>query len=200
MKRTMTHILTWMAMAALLFGCSTTGTGNQTAVAAPEASAPSAQEAQVDTQAQAQAVARIQEMIADGQAYTNDQIMPYYDLLDTVDTEFIIGTWKGGKFDGGKMPDPINWYGKRFNSANYAEPLLARKPDGTVYSFDKWGMAMVREVKFRGKVSATLIYDKKPIMDYFRKIDDDTIIGLGETKGNLTFFFYLEREKTVAQK
>lgn len=157
-------------------------------------------DASVQAEATAQAAARVLQMIETGQAYTTEEILPLYDQLEPVDIDFMIGTWKGGKFDAGKSPDPINWYGKRFNSANNAEPLLARKPDGTIYSFDKWGMAQLREVKFRGKVSASLIYDNKPIMDYFRKIDDDTLLGLGEMKGNLTFFFYLTREKAVAGK
>ncbi|MBU1193245.1 MAG: DUF4334 domain-containing protein [Proteobacteria bacterium] len=147
-----------------------------------------------DNAQKAKAVAQIKEMIESKQAYTNEQILPLYDLLDTVDTEFMLGTWKGGKFDGGKMPDPINWYGKRFNSADDAEPLLARKPDGTIYSFDKWGMARIREVKFRGKVTGSLIYNEKPIMDYFRKLDENTMIGLGEAKGKLLFFFHLSRQ------
>ncbi|MDA8140127.1 MAG: DUF4334 domain-containing protein [Desulfobacteraceae bacterium] len=150
--------------------------------------------------AKVQASARLLAMIQSGQAYTTAEIMPLYDQLDPVNIDFMLGTWKGGKFDAGQSPDPINWYGKRFNSANNAEPLLARKPDGTIYSFDKWGMAQLREVKFRDKVSASLIYDNKPIMDYFRKIDDNTLLGLGEMKGNITFFFYLIREKTVAKQ
>ncbi len=149
---------------------------------------------QAAPQAKAQAIAHIRAMIASGKAYTNDDILPYYDQLDPVSIDFMIGTWKGGKFDGGK-PDAINWYGKRFNSANDAEPLLARNAEGRVYSFDKWGMARLRDVAFRGKVSATLIYNEKPLMDYFRKIDENTLIGLGEAKGNLLFFFHLSREK-----
>lgn len=191
MKRPLTLLLTWMGLLTLSFlGCGTIGTTDPQAVPTLE-----------DSKAKSQAVARLREMMADGQAYTTEQIMPLYDQLDTVELDTMIGTWKGGKFDGGKSPDPINWYGKRFNSENYVEPLLARKPDGTIYSFDKWGMAQMREVKFRGKISAALIYDIKPIMDHFRKLDDNTLIGLGETKGHLTFFFYLTRdaEKSKAQ-
>lgn len=176
----------WIAMA----GCQFMGSDKAMQTA----------DASVQPDTMPQAAAQLLQMIKTGQAYTTEEIMPLYDQLEPVDIDFMIGTWKGGKFDAGKSPDPINWYGKRFNSANDAEPLLARKPDGSIYSFDKWGMAQLREVKFRGKVSASLIYDNKPIMDYFRKIDDNTLIGLGEMKGNLTFFFYLTREKATAGK
>lgn len=142
----------------------------------------------------AEAPANILEMIKTGEAYSTEQILPLYDQFEGVDIDFMLGTWKGGKFDGGKSPDPINWYGKRFTSSENVDPLLARKPDGSIYSFDKWGMARLREVKFRDKVSATLIYNERPIMDYFRKIDDNTIIGYGEGKGLPPFFFYLIRE------
>ncbi len=145
--------------------------------------------------AKADAVKKIKAMIADKKAYTTEEIMPLYEQLDPIDIDFMLGQWKGGKFDAGKMPDPINWYGKRFNSRNNAEPLLARKPDGEIYSFSKWGMAQLRMVEYKGKVSATLIYDLKPIMDYFRKVDENTLIGLGDFKGNLTFFFHLTREE-----
>lgn len=140
------------------------------------------------------AATRLKEMARSGKAYATEDLMPLYDQLESVDTASMIGTWKGGKFDGCK-PDPINWYGKRFNSIEDAEPLLARRPDGSVYSFDKWGMARLREISFRGKVSASLIYNNRPIVDYFRRLDADTVIGFGEPKGAAPFFFHLVREK-----
>ncbi len=182
-------VIVLVALVVAFTGCAEKG---MKADAPQAADAAAAKETEA---AKAAAIEKIKEMMASGEAYTNEQILPLYDLLDPVDIDFMIGTWKGGKFDGGKMPDPINWYGKRFNAVNDAEPLLARKPDGTIYSFDKWGMAQLREIKFRGKVSGSLIYDSKPIMDYFRKIDDNTLIGFGEMKGKPTFFFYLERVK-----
>lgn len=197
MKRLMSQMVTWIGVLTLMIGCSTTGAQPPAQSAAAQAEV---EKAKAADEAQAQAVAKLREMMADGKAYTNEQILPLYDQLDPVDIDFMIGTWKGGKFDGGKLPDPINWYGKRFQSANAVDPLLARKPDGTVYSFDKWGMAMLREVKYRDKVSATLIYNIKPIMDYFRKIDDNTLLGFGEMSGRPTFFFYLTRDEALALK
>lgn len=134
-------------------------------------------------------------MIATGEAYSPDMLMALYDQLEGASADFMIGTWKGGKFDGGKEPDPIKWYGKRFVSRTHVEPLLCRKEDGTVYSYDNLGVAQLREVVFNGKVCASLIYDKQPIMDYFRKVNDNVVIGLGDVKGKPTdFFFHLTRE------
>lgn len=138
---------------------------------------------------------RLLEMIKSGDAFSPDVLMPLYEQLDGASADFMIGTWKGGKFDGGKDPDPIKWYGKRFVSRTHVEPLLCTAPDGSVYSYDNLGVAQLREIVFGGKVCASLIYDKQPIMDYFRKVNDNVVIGLGDVKGKPTdFFFHLTRE------
>lgn len=138
---------------------------------------------------------QLQEMIASGDAYPADVLMSLYEQLEPATIEFMIGTWRGGKFDGGQGPDPIRWYGKRFVSPAHAEPLLCRKEDGSIYAYDNLGQAQMREVLFGGKVQAALIYDKQPIMDYFRKVNERVVIGLGDIKGQPTdFFFHLTRE------
>jgi len=55
--------------------------------------------------------------------------------------------------------------------------------------------ARARMVEYRGKVSATMIYDGLPINDHFRKIDDNTVLGLMDFKGlESPFPFVLERD------
>lgn len=135
------------------------------------------------------------DMIASGEAYSADTLMPLYKELEPVDTDFMLGTWKGGKFDGGNEPDPINWYGKRFTSLTDVEPLLVTDAEGKVVTYDRLGAAQMRSVEFDGTTSAALIYDSQPIMDYFRKVNDDVVIGLGDIKGKPTdFFFHLTRD------
>jgi hypothetical protein len=134
-------------------------------------------------------------IIRSGEACPAERLMPLFDELEPISAEEMIGTWHGGLFDGGTGPDPINWYGKKFDSASHVEPLLARAQDGSIYAFDKMGAAQLREVAFHGKVSASLIYDEHPIMDYFRKVTDDIVLGLGDQKGKPTdFFFHLTRD------
>jgi len=134
-------------------------------------------------------------IIKSGAACPAAKLLPMFDQLEPVSAEFMIGTWRGGKFDGGVEPDPINWYGKRFVSRTHVEPLLCRAADGSIYSYDKLGVAQLREVAYNGKVSASLIYDQQPIMDYFRKVTADIVIGLGDIKGKPTdFLFHLTRE------
>lgn len=55
--------------------------------------------------------------------------------------------------------------------------------------------ARLRMTNYRGKSSATMIYDQVPVLDVFRKIDDDTVLGLMDLKGiQRPFFFILQRE------
>ncbi len=54
--------------------------------------------------------------------------------------------------------------------------------------------ATLRMTEYRGKRSATMIYDQLPIHDTFRKLDADTVIGVMDCKGmDQPFFFKLTR-------
>ena len=55
--------------------------------------------------------------------------------------------------------------------------------------------ARLRMTTYRGKSSATMIYDQLPINDVFRKIDQNAVFGVMDLKGmKLPFFFILHRE------
>lgn len=55
--------------------------------------------------------------------------------------------------------------------------------------------ARLRMTGYRGKISATMIYDKLPINDVFRRIDDNSVFGIMDYKGmEQPFFFRLDRE------
>jgi len=55
--------------------------------------------------------------------------------------------------------------------------------------------ARLRMTTYRGKLSATMIYDQLPINDVFRKIDQDAVFGVMDLKGmESPFFFILRRE------
>lgn len=58
--------------------------------------------------------------------------------------------------------------------------------------------ARLRMTKYRGKTSATMIYDQLPINDVFRKLDDGTVLGVMDNKiVKDPFFFKLTRESSV---
>ena len=56
--------------------------------------------------------------------------------------------------------------------------------------------ARLRMTGYRGKTSATMIYDQLPINDVFRKIDENSVLGITDLKGmKRPFFFILRRER-----
>lgn len=58
--------------------------------------------------------------------------------------------------------------------------------------------ARIQMVEYHGKVSAAMIYDRIAIIDHFRKIDQNTVLGVMDYKGkpnNRYYFFLLEREQ-----
>ena len=55
--------------------------------------------------------------------------------------------------------------------------------------------ARMRMMEHRGKISAVMIYDYMPINDVFRKVDENTLLGLMDLKNMpQPFFFVLNRE------
>jgi len=56
--------------------------------------------------------------------------------------------------------------------------------------------ARLRMMNFRGKSCATMAYDQLPINDVFRKLDENTVLGIMDLKGMRDpFFFILRREE-----
>jgi hypothetical protein len=124
--------------------------------------------------------------------------------LTTVDVPSILGNWKGGDFDTGHPTSrqlvKSRWYGKTFNSALDAKPLICRDENGELFSDTKSGNgeASLWMVEFRGEVTATMVYDGMPIFDHFKKVNNNTIMGIMngklpifDTVGH--YYFYLER-------
>ena len=56
--------------------------------------------------------------------------------------------------------------------------------------------ARLREINYRGTVTAAMIYDDLAIIDVFRKIDDNTVLGVMDLKGKIGkkgYFFLLTK-------
>lgn len=74
---------------------------------------------------------------------------------------------------------------------DFMKPLL--KLTNSLLKTEK-SQARLRMMEYRGKVSATMIYDYLPINDSFRKIDDHTVLGIMDFKDSYQpFFFVLKR-------
>ena len=57
-------------------------------------------------------------------------------------------------------------------------------------------LARVRMLRHRGVVTAVMLYDDVPILDVFRRLDADTLLGLMDCRGmHQPFFFRLRRER-----
>ncbi|WP_368489217.1 DUF4334 domain-containing protein [Clostridium sp. BJN0013] len=72
---------------------------------------------------------------------------------------------------------------------------LAMKVVVPILSTNK-SSARLREVNYRGKVTSAMVYDTKGIIDIFRKVDDNTLMGIMDIKGIKTdksYFFILDR-------
>ena len=92
-------------------------------------------------------------------------------------------------------PTAMNWIGKfPMLKNNFLKPLLMLT--NSLLKTEA-SQARLRMMEYRGKVSATMIYDYLPINDSFRKIDDNTVLGVMDFK-NLPqpFFFVLKRNSS----
>lgn len=127
--------------------------------------------------------------------------------LAPVEVSEMIGSWRGGDFATGHVAsavlEKVRWHGKRFDGPLAAVPLLCRDDQGDLYSnlaAGGGGEASLWAVGFRGEVTATMVYDKLPVLDHFKKVDDDTVMGIMNGKLDSAFgvtdlyHFWLERE------
>lgn len=127
-----------------------------------------------------------------------DLLMDFYDSLEALSPAFMLGEWDGGVFNTGhpgeKQLDALNWRGKTFRDANDVEPIVVHTADGMRTANNVLGKASLRSVAYRGVHTATMVYDNHPIFDHFRLIDESTVLGVMDRKGDsFPLFFYLQR-------
>ncbi|MDE9364750.1 DUF4334 domain-containing protein [Luteipulveratus sp. YIM 133132] len=61
--------------------------------------------------------------------------------------------------------------------------------------------ARLRNIEHRGVVTAAMVYDDLPIIDVFRAVDADTMLGLMDYRVHpAPFFFVLERDSTTTTR
>jgi hypothetical protein len=131
----------------------------------------------------------------------------FWDTLEPTTIDFMIGEWQGGEFQTGHRANGfmkrLNWFGKTFVSAAEAKPLVCLDADGNKFSNTEAmnGEASLWLEEFRGEVTASMVYDGKPVHDHFKKVDDDTVLGIMNGKGAMDtssgapryLYFYLRR-------
>lgn len=129
----------------------------------------------------------------------------------------------GHPLDG--LLERLGWQGKRFESKERVYPLIfhpnialdpSRLPLSVALRWPRLarsipvraGFAIVRRalrargpsaslahIEFRGCLSTAMIYDRQPIIDHFRRIDDRRLLGLMQVRSVPPFFFLLTAEK-----
>jgi hypothetical protein len=127
----------------------------------------------------------------------------FWATLEPASIEFMLGEWKGGEFNTGHAINGVlpraNWFGKTMRSATDVLPIVCLDDDGNKFNNEKLakGRASLWMEEFRGEVTATMVYDGQAVHDHFKKIDDDTVMGIMNGKAGLDNgrcgYFYLER-------
>lgn len=127
----------------------------------------------------------------------------FWSLLKPARIDFMIGEWQGREFQTGHKANGflkrLNWFGKTVNSAADAKPLVCLDADGNKFSNTEAmnGEATLWLEEFRGEVTATMVYDGRPVHDHFKIVDDSTVIGIMNGKGVVVdgryLYFYLQR-------
>jgi hypothetical protein len=121
-----------------------------------------------------------------------------FDELEVIDTQFMLGEWSGGVFKTGhpgeKQLVGLGWVGKTFHGLNDVDPIVSLDAKGERTANPVLGKASLRMVVYRGAATATMVYDKHPIFDHFRKVDEDLVLGVMDRKGeDVPLYFYLRR-------
>lgn len=131
----------------------------------------------------------------------------FWALLRPASIDFMLGEWKGGEFQTGHKANGfmnrLNWFGKTFRSAAEAQPLVCLDADGNKFSNTEAmnGEASLWLEEFRGEVTATMVYDGRPVHDHFKVVDDNTVVGIMNGKAAVDLssgtgrylYFYLQR-------
>lgn len=129
---------------------------------------------------------------------TVDEAFREFDALAPVGLEFMLGEWAGEVIATGHPGEAqlaaVGWVGKHFHDAERVDPIVVADASGTRKASPMLGAARLRMVEYRGASTATMIYDDHPVIDHFRKIDDDTALGVMDRKGDVApLFFRLTR-------
>ena len=124
------------------------------------------------------------------------ELNEFFDGLKAVSIEEMFGLWQGGFFPTGNKLEMLlkdfiifRWHGKEFLSSDRVKALIFSFL-GIKFNIPG-GTAVLRELKFRNKVSAAMIYDYLPITDNFRRVDSSTIMGIMTIRGKEGIYFYL---------
>lgn len=83
---------------------------------------------------------------------TTAEALTFFDQLEPVDLEFMLGRWRGSEFPTGHPMDGLltafNWYGKEFVSPDCVHPLLFTDPNGKIFKTTPQPLIMKLALQF----------------------------------------------------
>jgi hypothetical protein len=107
----------------------------------------------------------------------------------------MLGEWQGEILPTGHVDESVlqgfDWIGKRFHSLDKVDPMVCVDGNGDRFVNPVLGGASLREMVFRGKCTATMVYDKHPISDYFVKVNENCVLGVMDRKGRNGYLFFV---------
>lgn len=125
------------------------------------------------------------------------EVHALYDSLPPVPADGLVGAWSGGIVPTGHPGEAgmarMRWAGKVFRGPDDVDPIVVLDEAGARRASDVMGAARVRAVEHRGVVTATMLYDVHPVLDHFRLVDDETLLGLMDRKGDEAELAFLLR-------
>lgn len=116
-----------------------------------------------------------------------DAVLEWWDTLPAVDLDDMLGEWAGSLVPTGHKGEPLldklRWAGKRFKSADDVDPMVCRGKAHELVASTVMGGATLQRRAYRGVETATMVYDRHPVADHFRRVDADTVVGVMDRKG-----------------
>lgn len=129
-----------------------------------------------------------------------DELGAWFASLAPVPADFMLGAWRGGVFNTGHAGEPLlgqlRWVGKQFDGTEDVAPIVCEDAQGRRVVNPVMGAARLRMVAPPGEVVATasMVYDVHPIIDHFKRLDDATVLGVMDRRGDaFPLYFYLRR-------
>jgi hypothetical protein len=126
-----------------------------------------------------------------------------------IDGLLALSGWYGKLFKNPEEVHPLLFYANRktklFSVNPKLIPLQLNFPKSTILGTfmqllrpilqTQQPRARMRMIEYRGKVTGTMVYDEKAIMDHFVKIDENTLLGIMDLKRTpRPYVFVLERD------
>lgn len=161
---------------------------------------------------------------------TAEGVAEFFDTLSPTPIGFMMGLWRAVVVPScspnqRRLLDS-GYFGMRFTDPETVDPLLFSTADGTeVFAADPiklftllqdgptdipavrsdveitYPAARLRMIDYRGVTSATLIYDRQPVLDHFRTLTDTIVLGAVEARGyQQPTYFALQRATPRAEQ